>query len=119
MGQNPINLALRFFLELAGLYFIGRWGWTQHIGIWRYLLGIGLPVLAAFIWGAFRVPGDGGASKVRVSGVVRLLIEILYFGFASWTLFDSGAFTTGWIFTGITLLHYIISYDRIIWLLKQ
>jgi hypothetical protein len=119
MGQNPINLALRFFLELAALYFIGYWGWTQHDGVLRYLLAFGLPLLAAFIWGVFRVPGDGGAPRVRVSGVVRLLIEVVFFGFATWGLFDAGAMTIGRIFGGITLLHYIISYDRILWLLKQ
>jgi hypothetical protein len=119
MAQNPVNLALRFFLELAALYFIGYWGWTQHEGALRYLLAFGLPFLAAVIWGVFRVPGDGGPPKVRVSGVVRLLIEVLFFGFATWGLFDADATTTAWIFGGLTLLHYIISYDRIIWILKQ
>ncbi len=119
MGQNPVNLALRFFLELAALYFIGYWGWTQHDGIFRYILAIGLPLLAAVIWGVFRVPNDGGAPRVRVSGVVRFLIEIVFFGCATWGLFEAGATTTGWIFGGITLFHYLISYDRIVWLLKQ
>ena len=119
MGQNPINLALRFFLELAALYFMGRWGWTQFDGGMRYLLALGLPLLAAVIWGTFRVPGDGGAPWVRVPGILRLAIEVVFFGFAIWSLFDSGAQSTAWIFGGITLLHYIISYDRIAWLLKQ
>ena len=43
MSQNPLNLAVRFALELAGLYALGLWGWTQHTGILRYLLTIGLP----------------------------------------------------------------------------
>jgi len=119
MGYNPVNLALRFFLELAGLYFIGRWGWLQHDGIWRYVYAIGLPLIAATVWGVFRVPDDGGAPVVRVSGIVRLLIEAVYFGFATWGLFDSGTTMTGWIFGGITLLHYLISYDRVIRVLKQ
>jgi hypothetical protein len=108
MANNPINLALRFFLELAALFFIGRWGWTQHSGTVRYLLGIGLPLVAALIWGVFRVPGDGGTPKVRVPGILRLLIEALVFGFAIWGVFDSVAVTAAWIFGGITLLHYII-----------
>jgi len=80
---------------------------------------IGLPFIAAFVWGTFRVPGDGGAPRVQVPGIVRLLIEFIFFGFAIWGLFDTGAVTIGWIFGGITLIHYIISYDRISWLLKQ
>lgn len=119
MGYHPINLALRFVLELAALYFIGRWGWVEHTGIWRYALAIGLPLIAAIAWGVFRVQNDGGAPIVRVSGIVRLLIEAIYFGFAAWGLFDAGAITTGWIFGGITLLHYIISYDRIQRVLQQ
>lgn len=119
MAQNPINLALRFILELVALYFLGRWGWTQFDGVLRYLIAIGLPLLAAAIWGIFRVPGDGGAPIVRVLGVVRLLIEMIYFGFATWGLFNIGATTTAWIFGGVTLFHYVISYDRINWLLKQ
>jgi len=119
MGQNPVNLALRFFLELAALYCMGYWGWTQHEGLLRTLLTIGLPLLAAAVWGVFRVPGDGGPPRVRVSGVVRFLIEMLFFGFATWGLFKTGATTAGWIFGGLTLFHYIISYDRVSWLLKQ
>lgn len=119
MSQNPANLALRFILELVALYFIGRWAWLQQSGALRYVLAIGLPLLAAFVWGTFRVPGDGGAPRVRVPGIGRLLIEFVFFGFATWSLFDTGAYTTGWIFGGITLIHYLISYDRIDWPLKQ
>lgn len=119
MGRHPLNLALRFLLELFALYFIGRWGWVQHSGVWRYVFATGLPMIAATIWGVFRVPNYGGAPVVRVPGIVRLLIEVLYFGFATWGLFDMGAITTGWIFGAVTLFHYIISYDLIIWLLKQ
>jgi hypothetical protein len=114
MGQNPINLALRFFLELAALYCMGYWGWNQHDGFLRYILAFGLPLFAAVIWGTFRVPGDGGAPRVRVPGVVRLLLEIVFFGFATWGLFDAGARTSGWVFGGLCLFHYLISYDRIV-----
>jgi hypothetical protein len=119
MGGHPLNLTLRFFLELAALYCIGYWGWNQYDGLLRYLMAFGLPFLAAVIWGTFRVPGDGGTPRVRVSGIIRFLIEAVFFGFAIWGLFDAGATTAGWIVGGLTLSHYIISYDRIGWLLKQ
>lgn len=119
MGQNPVNLALRFLLELAGLYFISRWGWLQASGGTRYLLAIGLPILAALVWGTFRVPGDGGEPLVRVPGILRLAIEALFFGFVIWGLFDTGAALAGLIFAGITLFHYIVSYGRLLWLLQQ
>jgi hypothetical protein len=119
MGHHPLNLALRFFLELAALYCIGYWGWTQQSGALRYLTALGVPLVAAVVWGTFRVPGDGGAPRVRISGIVRLLLEIIFFGSAIWGLFDAGAVTAAWIFGGLTLFHYIVSYDRIRWLLKQ
>ena len=122
MSQNPLNLALRFLLELTALVAIGYWGWTQFDGVLRYLLAIGLPLLAAFVWGTFRVPADASANSkapVRVPGIVRLLIEIIFFGFATWAFFNAGAITPAAILGGLTLFHYIISYDRIGWLLKQ
>lgn len=117
MTDHPINLALRFGLELAALYFMGRWGWVQHTGLWRYILAVGLPLLAATIWGVFRIPNDGGAPVIQVPSRTRLLIEVVYFGFATWILFDMGSTTMGWIFGGLTLFHYLISYDRTIRLL--
>ncbi len=119
MGQNPLNLALRFFLELAALFVFGVWGWTRFDGAMRFVVTIGLPVLAAFLWGAFRVDGDGGKPLVRVPGVLRLLLEVAFFGFATWCLFDAGALAAGRIFGGVTLFHYLISYDRLAWLVKQ
>jgi hypothetical protein len=122
MSQNPLNLALRFLLELTALVAIGYWGWTQFDGILRYLLAICLPLLAAFVWGTFRVPADAsanGKAPVRVPGIVRLSIEIVFFGFATWALFNAGTKTSAVILGGVTLFHYIISYDRIVWLLKR
>ena len=119
MSNHPVNLALRFVLELVALYFIGRWGWVSFDGPWRYVFAIGLPLIAATIWGVFRVPNDGGPPVVRVPGIVRLLIEAVFFGFATWGLFNSGATTTGWIFGAIIILHYMISYDRVQRVLQQ
>lgn len=122
MSRNPLNLALRFLLELAAMAAIGYWGWTQFDGTLRYLLAIGLPLIAAFAWGTFRVPADAsanGKAPVPVPGIVRLLIEIGFFGFATWALFNASAITSVAIFGGVVLFHYIISYDRIVWLLKR
>ena len=122
MSQNPLNLAVRFILELAGLYAFGLWGWAQHMGILRYLLAIGLPLLAAALWGTFRVPADtsaNGKAPVPVAGWQRFLLEAVFFISAAWCLFDAGAMLAGYIFSGVTLVHYLVSYDRILWLFKQ
>jgi hypothetical protein len=122
MSQNPINLAVRFLLELAALAALGFWGWTQHTGIMRYLLMVGLPLLAATLWGTFRVPADAsanGKALIPVAGWLRLLLEVIFFTSAAWCLFNANAVCAGYVFSGIALIHYLISYDRILWLFKQ
>lgn len=122
MGSNPINLAVRFILEISGMLALGRWGWLQSDGIFKYLLALGLPLLAAAAWGTFGVPGDpsrSGKAPVPVPGLLRLLLELVYFGAATWGLFAAGLPALGGIFGGIVLMHYGVSYDRLAWLLKQ
>mgnify|MGYP001828086701 CR=1 FL=1 len=80
-----------------------------------------IPLLAAVAWGTFNVPNDpsrSGKAPVPVPGWTRLLIELALFGSASWALHDLSP-TYGWIFGFVTLLHYVLSYDRIGWLLNR
>lgn len=122
MGQNPLNLTLRFILEMAALAAIGYWGWTRDGGALRYILAIGLPLLAAVLWGTFRVPGDAsssGKAPVAVPGLVRLVLELGLFAFATWGLYAAGATLLAWLVGGVVLFHYLISYDRIRWLLQR
>ncbi|MBC8335965.1 MAG: YrdB family protein [Anaerolineales bacterium] len=122
MGSNPINLAIRFLLELAALSSIGYWGWTQHEGGMRFFLAIGLPLLAAALWGTFAVPDDpsrSGKAPVPVAGIIRLALELAFFAAATWLLFDAGQPSLGRTLGVVVLIHYLISYDRIGWLLKR
>jgi hypothetical protein len=119
MGNHPINLALRFLLELVALFALGYWGWTQHAGVARILWTIGLPLVAAALWGTFRVPDDPGKAPVPVPGLVRLLLEGLFFGAATWAFYAADRGSWGLIFGAIVLVHYAVSYDRILWLLQR
>ncbi len=122
MAYNPLNLAARFLLEIAGLAALGWWGWSQGQGALRFVLALGLPVLAAVLWGTFAVPGDrsrSGAAPVPVPGAVRLLLELAFFAAAAWALFAVGRPIPAAIFGLLVLVHYAVSYDRIRWLLKQ
>ncbi len=122
MGANPINLAIRFVLELTALYAFGRWGWTQHEGALRFILAIGLPILAMTLWGTFAVPDDpsrSGKAPVPVAGIIRLALELAFFASATWAFFASDRSSWGTIFGIVVFAHYLISYDRIAWLLKQ
>lgn len=78
MANNPVNLALRFVLEMAALAALGYWGWTQHSGIARWAWTLGLVIGAAALWGTFRVPDDPGSAPVAVPGIVRLLLEAAF-----------------------------------------
>lgn len=122
MGSHPINLIFRFILELCVLTAIGIWGWKQSDGLFRFVLSIGTPIILAVIWGVFAVPDDpsrSGSAPVVVSGIVRLLIELAIFAFAIWSLYDIGYVRIGRIFGITVLLHYILSYDRIYWLMSH
>jgi hypothetical protein len=118
MSQNPINLALRFLLELYALVTMGVWGWNQSDNALRFVWAVGIPLVAAFLWGAFRVEGDGGKPLVRVPGWVRLALEAAFFGFAAWAQYETSALA-GLVFGVLVAGHYVISYDRLLWLLKQ
>jgi hypothetical protein len=122
MASNPINLALRFILEIAALFSLGYWGWTQHEGIWRFVWGFGLVVLAAVVWGTFAVPEDpsrSGKAPVPVPGAVRLVIELTFFAAGTWAFFAAGRPLWGLALGVLTVIHYALSYDRIVWLLKS
>ena len=122
MGKHPVNLAIRFILELCALAAMAYWGWTQHAGWLRWGLAIGLPVLAAILWGTFTVPHDhsrSGQAPVPVPGLVRLMLELAFFGLAVWMLYDTGATLLSLIMAIVVIIHYAISYDRMAWLLKQ
>ena len=119
MSSNPINLTLRFLLELAALASMGYWGWQQRGNWLRFVLAIGIPALAAVIWGTFRVPDDPGNAPVPVPGPLRLALEVAFFGFTVWALFDSGATTLGWIMAATLVIHYLASYDRVMWLITS
>ena len=47
MGTNPINLTVRFLLELTAYIAMGFWGWNQGKGTLRFALAFGIPVIAA------------------------------------------------------------------------
>jgi hypothetical protein len=118
MANHPVNLALRFVLELLALFSLGYWGWTQHAGLARLLWTIGLPLVAAVAWGTLRVPGHPGNAPMAVPGIIRLLLEAAFFGGATWALYATGRENWALIFGLIVLVHYVLSYDYVIELLR-
>lgn len=122
MGSHPINLGLRFLLEVAALVAFGAWGWETVAGVTGWMLAAGLPLAAATAWGVFAVPGDpsrSGAAPVPVPGLVRLLLEIGFFLAATACLRSLGWETASATFAVLVVLHYGASLDRLTWLLRQ
>ena len=122
MSKHPLNLAIRFGLEIGAILSFGIWGFRQADDWLRYLLAILLPLLFALLWGVFAVSGDpsrSGKTVVPTPGPIRLILELVLFGGAAWMLIHLGYAKLGWIFAGLVFLHYASSYDRIAWLWKQ
>ena len=122
MGSHPLNLVIRFLLEVVVLVAAGMWGWKQSDGGLRFVLAIGLPILLAALWGTFAVPDDpsrSGAAPIITPGVIRLIMELAIFAFASWAFYDMGLNKISLTLGVIVVLHYAFSYDRIMWLLSH
>lgn len=119
MASHPLNLLIRFLLEIAALIAMGIWGWQLSDSWIRYVAAIGIPLSLVSIWGIFAVPGDpsrSGGTIVKTPGFIRLAYELLFFGFGVFALYDSAFKILSLIMGLILILHYLFSIDRIIWL---
>jgi hypothetical protein len=121
MGSHRLNLTVRFVLELIALVALGRWGWQIGDGVWRLVLMVTIPLIAAGLWGTSAVPDDpsrSGKALVQVSGATRLAIELGIFALATWAVYQTSAIHWSWTFGIAIILHYLVSYDRILWLIR-
>ena len=120
--MHPLNLALRFFLELAAFGGFAVLAWRSVEGLWRYLAVIAVLALLMALWGVFAVPDDpsrSGNAPVPVSGYIRLGLELA-------VLLGGGIafYLASYNFAGISMIilvaiHYALSGERISWLLQQ
>lgn len=122
MGKHPLNLALRFILETAALAVFAIWGWNLYADWRRVLPAVFLPLFFAVLWGVFAVKSDpsrSGKTVVPTRGAIRLFLELAFFGLATLALFNLEWKTLAAVFAIVVVFHYVISYDRIFWLLKR
>ena len=120
MSQNAVNLAVRLLLEIAAVVGLFRLGLWVADGPLALLLAIVLSMGAATAWGLFNVPGDrsrSGRAPVQVSGSVRLSMELVLLlgGAVGWFL--AGPVWFAWTYTIILVAHYVLSWDRVGWLM--
>lgn len=120
--MNPANLTLRFILELVALGALAYWGWSLTDSWWRWLAASAVVLAFAILWGGFVVPNDpsrGGQGFLHVSGIVRLALELLAFGAGAYALKSVGRPNLAIAFTVLVVAHYLWSYERVSWLIKQ
>ncbi len=113
MSNNPLNLAVRFALELVALGGLALLGWTLGGEGWHLIPAVALPLVAAAAWGTFRVPNDPGPAPVAVPGPVRLALEVAVFGGGVAGYAIAGLQAAALVVGVVMLGHYLASYDRV------
>jgi hypothetical protein len=117
MHNHPLNLLLRFLLEIVLVGIYAYWSWHSFEGFQKYLFSLLIPVAGMLLWGIFKVPGDPGKAIVAIPGWVRILLEIFLFIAGYWMLRNLHLYKAANLFASISILHYLISWERIRWLL--
>ncbi|MGG3280114.1 YrdB family protein [Paenibacillus solani] len=103
---KAINLAVRFLLELVILFALGYWGFHFDSNlIIQIVLGVGLPLIIAIIWGKTISP----KATIRLPMIGIIGIELLIFGTAFLCLLSEGFKAFAFIFIIVSLVNrYII-----------
>jgi hypothetical protein len=100
------NLALRFLLELVALGAFAFWGFTLEGSstIFRIIVGLGAPILAATLWGVFAAP----KSSRRLHGALYHAFEIVFFGLAVVALIAAGSAPLGMIVAVLVMINLVL-----------
>ncbi|MBS0028980.1 YrdB family protein [Chitinophaga sp. 22321] len=119
MNTHPVNLAIRFLLEIIMLIVLSCWGWQLGSHWLAYVLAVGFPLAAATLWGVFRIPNDPKPAPVAIPGTARLLLEWILFGLAVYGLREIGRPEAGLWMAIVVIVHYAVSYDRTFVMLRN
>jgi Protein of unknown function (DUF2568) len=102
-AAGQLNLALKFLLELAALGAFGLWGASIGHGWTAVLLAIGLPVVAAGLWGMLAVP----KARHRLPLRLRAPFELGVFAVAALALWQAESVTPAAIFAAVALVNAV------------
>jgi hypothetical protein len=97
-----INVALAFLLELAMLAAFGYWGFygDKSVAV-KWILGIGLPVLTAVLWGMYLAP----RAAHRLGNISGNLLSLILFLCGAAALYYTGHTLLAIIFAAIAILN--------------
>jgi hypothetical protein len=102
---NGLWLTVAFLAELAALAALAVWGWSAvDSTVWRLVLAVAAPAVAAVLWGVFAAP----RAPVRVP-VLSVLVKVLVFGAAVLALLATGHPVLGIVLAGAALLSSLLS----------
>ena len=117
MTTHPVNLLVRFLMELAMLGAFAAWGWGIHAGIaLRIVTAIAAPAVGALVWGIFATPNDmvrSSAGPILVSGPLRLVIELVLFLAGAAALYAIGWHVAAAVYLAVIVVQNAVSYDRV------
>ncbi len=75
---KTINAGLAFFLELAMLAGFGFWGFYGDKSVFiKWVLGIGLPLIAVVVWGMFLAPNAVYRLNITGGAILSLILFLL------------------------------------------
>ena len=97
--MKPLNLGLRFVLELCMLVALGIWGFSENI-----VLGVAAPLAAAVVWGLWIAP----KATRRLRDPARLALELLLFGAAGAALAVAGHALAAAVFLAAVALSEVL-----------
>lgn len=100
-----INAGLSFFLELAMLASLGYWGfYGDKSTLAKWSLGIGLPILAAIIWGLFLAP----RATYRLGNISGNLLSLILFLLAATLLYYTQHTLLAIIFASTAIVNRVL-----------
>jgi Protein of unknown function (DUF2568) len=102
--MRPLNLALKFLLELAALAAFGLWGASVAGGATAVLLAIGLPVAVAALWGTFAAP----RARRRLPLRMRAPFELGVFALAALALWAAVSATLALAFAAVAAVNALL-----------
>jgi len=102
-----LNLLIRFTLEVVSLISLGFWGFKiGESSIAKYCLGIGIPLVIAFIWGVFGSP----KAIWQLSKPFRWALVFAIYILSAFALFNIGQKNMSIIFMICVIINSILMY---------
>jgi len=101
---RPVNLAVKFLLELAAFAALAYWGASTGPGAWAVVLAIAAPLAAVIVWALFCAP----RARRRLPVLARAPLELAVFGLAAGGLAAAGAVTLAIIFGAVVIVNAVL-----------